>query len=158
MRQRIIPIVLFLGMGVLMAESAPQKTYYVYVAPIVKHDPAHGVFTTFAVTNTTQWWFNPSVNLVNSEGDKTATIVPLMKGFGTWQSTTYSIIGEPFHGSVWIVSAEPLIGFCYIHQLHEDGTIGLIANAKLELMEQTTSDSLDSILNSSSKQQTPPAP
>lgn len=144
---RILGLVLLLcfptisGQGTSPAEAQEQSTY-VYVAPnVVQVRSANDIFTTFALTNTTEYWFNPRIYLVDLEGDVVRHFAPLLKGFGTWQKSSVSLMPEDFHGSVWILSSQPIVGTAMIHQ-SSNGSLTLLGSTELKLMEPKAAESL----------------
>lgn len=108
---------------------------YVYVAPNLIQSRSHGIFSTLALTNTTEYWFNPRIYLVDADGRIVQEFSPLLKGFGTWQKTTVDFLPEDFNGSVWIVSSQPIVASSFMHQLREDGSLSLLGNTELRGLE-----------------------
>lgn len=112
----------------------------VYVAPNLVQNRDHGIFSTLTLTNTSEYWFNPRVYLVNTDGEIVKEFAPLLKGFGTWQKTTVDFLPEDFNGSVWIVSPQPIVASSFIHQIREDGTLGLLGNTELRGLEPAAAE------------------
>lgn len=114
--------------------QGPTTSETVYVAPNVVQAKDLQVFTTFAITNATPFWFNPRIYLVNQDGEIVRQFAPLLKGFGTWQRTTLDLIDSDFQGSVWIVSPQPVVASAFLHQLQEGGKLVLLGNTELREM------------------------
>lgn len=112
-------------------EAAPQ---HVYVSSTVIHNAASRVFSSFAVTNTTRFWFNPDIYLVDRDGQVVHHASPLLKGFGTWHDISGSLLSDDFNGSIWIVSSQPLVVNSYTHQADEDGHVTLLASSEAKAM------------------------
>jgi hypothetical protein len=114
----------------------------VYVASNVVQWEGANVFTTFTLTNTTSFWFNPRIYLINLDGEIVRQFAPLIKGFGSWQKPTTELIDEDFQGSVWIISPQPIVASAFIHQLREDGTVSLVATNSLEKIDRDVADAV----------------
>jgi hypothetical protein len=112
----------------------------VYVGSNVVQVQDADVFTTFTLTNTTAFWFNPRVYLINLDGEIVRQFAPLIKGYGSWQKTSVDLISEDFQGSVWIISPQPIVAAAFIHQLRQDGTVSLVATNGLERMDRDEAD------------------
>ncbi len=126
------------------APDASGSASYVYVAPNVLQINASQVFSSFTLTNTTPYWFNPQVYLVNLDGEVVRHFSPLLKGFGTWQEASSSLVKEDFQGSIWIVSAQPIVASSFIYQYDSaTGALTLLGNDKLE---QVTPEAADNAL------------
>lgn len=143
---------------VLAATSGGQSTAtpdtsssasYVYVAPNVLQIGANQVFSSFTLTNTTPYWFNPQVYLVNLDGEVVRHFSPLLKGFGTWQEASTSLLKEDFQGSIWIVSAQPIAASSFIYQYDSKaGALALLGNDKLEqISPEAANNALQLLLN-----------
>jgi hypothetical protein len=122
--------------------AAEGRENYIYVAPNVIQARALNVFTTFALTNTTEYWFNPRICLVSPAGDIVHQFVPLLKGFGSWQKASVDLLVEDFIGSVWIVSSQPIVGLALIHQINEDESLTLVGNAEFERISNPAAEAL----------------
>jgi len=107
-------------------------TSYVYVAPNAVQSSELGIFTTITLTNTTNYWFNPKIILIDPDGEIVSQLTPLLKSFGTWQKASVDIVAEDFRGSVWVVSPQPIVSASFIHQFNSDGSLSLLGNSKLE--------------------------
>ncbi len=114
----------------------------VYVGSNVLQVKDANVFTTFTLTNTTSFWFNPRIYLINLDGEIVRQFAPLMKAFGSWQKTSIDLIGDDFQGSVWIVSPQPIVASAFIHQLHDDGTVSLVTTNSLQRMDRDVADAV----------------
>jgi len=112
--------------------GAGPGTNYIYVAPNAVQAKDLGIFTTITLTNTTKYWFNPCIYLVDPDGEIISRLTPLLKSFGTWQRASVDIVTEDFRGSVWVVSSQPVVSVSFIHQFNADGTLSLIGNSRLE--------------------------
>lgn len=138
-RARILSVALLLTFaGTLLlaeADQAQGESTYIYVAPNVIQSRAAAIFTTFALTNTSEYWFNPRIYLIDPDGEIVARFNPLLKGFGTLQKTTGDFLLEDFQGSVWIVSPQPIVASAFIHQSKLDHSLALLGTAGLEKME-----------------------
>lgn len=108
---------------------------YVYVAPNAVQAQQLGIFTTVTLTNTTHYWFNPKICLIDPDGEIVKQLTPLLKSFGTWQKASVDIIDEDFRGSIWVIAPHPIVSAAFIHQLGEDGGLSLLGNSKLELID-----------------------
>ncbi|GAB4251180.1 MAG: hypothetical protein Kow00109_26970 [Acidobacteriota bacterium] len=115
--------------------QSPAATETVYVAPNVVQAKDLNVFTTFAITNATPFWFNPRIYLVNQDGEVVRQFAPLLKGFGTWQRTTLDLIDSDFQGSIWIVSPQPIVASAFLHQLRDGRELQLLGNTELRRMD-----------------------
>ena len=89
---------------------------YLYVSPAVIQDYELNIFTTIAITNTTEYWFNPRIFVLDSNGETIYNCAPLLHGRGTWQKASSDLIQDDFKGSIWIVSEQPIEAVTYIHQ------------------------------------------
>jgi hypothetical protein len=138
----LIGVLLITVLASATGRAAAGRENYVYVAPNVIQARALNVFTTFALTNTTEYWFNPRICLVNPAGDIVYQFAPLLKGFGSWQKASIDLLLEDFAGSVWIVSSQPIVGLALIHQINEDGSLTLVGNAKFERISNTAAQAL----------------
>jgi hypothetical protein len=118
------------------------ETSYVYVAPNIVHARAHDIFTTLALTNTSIYWFNPRIYLIDADGEIVREFAPLLKGFGTWQKTSVDFLPEDFQGSAWIVSAQPIVATAFIHQLKADGSLVMLGSFALERMDREAAEAL----------------
>jgi hypothetical protein len=105
---------------------------YVYVAPNAVQAEELGIFTTITLTNTTKYWFNPRIYLIDPDGEIIIQLTPLLKSFGTWQKASVDIVTEDFRGSVWVVSPQPIVSASFIHQFSGDGSLSLLGNTQLE--------------------------
>jgi hypothetical protein len=123
------------------ARLAPEIGH-VYVAPSVVQSRAHDIFTTLALTNTSVYWFNPRIYLIDFDGEIVRQFAPLLKGFGTWQKASVDFLAEDFQGSVWIVSPQPIVATAFIHQVKSDGSVALLGNFGLERMEREAAEAL----------------
>jgi len=123
------------AMGADSTLPTPPEGGYLYVAPNVFQSKANGVFTTFALTNTTPFWFNPHIYLIDADGAVVKEFAPLLKGFGTWQKTTVEFVSEDFQGSIWVVSPQPIVSTAFIHQLRDDGTLTLLGSTELRKLD-----------------------
>ena len=121
----------------VFAEVEELGKTYVYVAPNAVQVEELGIFTTIALTNTTNYWFNPKIYLIDPDGDVVSQLTPLLKSFGTWQKATVDIVAEDFRGSVWVVSSHPIVSAAFIHQFNLDGGLSLLGNTKLEEVDST---------------------
>jgi hypothetical protein len=113
---------------------------YVYVAPNAVQAQELGIFTTITLTNTTGYWFNPRIYLIDPNGGIIRQLTPLLKSFGTWQKASVDIIAEDFRGSVWIVSPQPIVSAAFIHQFRDDGSLSLLGNSKLEQIDSVQAE------------------
>ncbi len=113
--------------------SATEQT--VYVAPNVVQVRSLDIFTTFALTNATFYWFNPRIYFVNEDGEIVREVAPLLKGYATWQRTSLDLLDEDFHGSVWIVSPQPIVASAFLHQLQDGDKLLLLGNTELRRMD-----------------------
>jgi hypothetical protein len=118
------------------AEGLPAAgEVHVYVASNLVQSRAHGIFSTLTLTNTTEYWFNPRIYLVDAEGNVVKEFAPLLKGFATWQKSSVDFLPEDFNGSIWVVSTQPVVATAFMHQIHDDGTLSLLGNAALVDLE-----------------------
>jgi len=117
---------------VAFAQGSELGKSYVYVAPNAVQAQEFGIFTTITVTNTTNYWFNPTIYLIDPDGEIITQLNPLLKSFGTWQKATVDIVTEDFRGSVWVVAPQPVVSAAFIHQFNLDGSLSLLGNSKLE--------------------------
>jgi len=125
-------LVLLIPAGLFSGAKTTSK--YVYVAPNAVQARELGIFTTITLTNTTNYWFNPTIYLIDPEGEIITQLAPLLKSFGTWQKASVDILEEDFRGSVWVISPQPIVSASFIHQFNPDGSLSLLGNAKLELV------------------------
>ena len=118
----------------LLVNMVPARgeEHYVYVAPNAVQAEDLDIFTTITLTNTTSYWFNPRIYLIDPNGEIIRQLAPLMTSFGTWQKASIDIVEEDFRGSVWVVSPQPIVSSAFIHQLRDDGSLSLLGNVKLE--------------------------
>ena len=136
---------ILLGIAVLVCvpaaatgqSTAPSDTStppsYVYVAPNVLQFDAERVFTSFTLTNTTAFWFNPQVYLIDLDGVIVRRFSPLLKAFGSWQKPSTDLLDEDFQGSIWIVSSEPIAASVFMYQYSpKDGALTSLGSGKLE--------------------------
>ncbi len=139
--------VLVVLMGLLLpaataaAGGIPSGNPYVYVAPNVIQSRAHGIFSTLALTNTTEYWFNPRIYLVNADGEVVKEFAPLLKAFATWQKSSVDFLPDDFNGSVWIVSSQPIVASSFMHQIRQDGSLSLLGNTELKGLETVAAES-----------------
>lgn len=118
------------------AEGVPAAgEVHVYVASNLVQSRSHGIFSTLTLTNTTEYWFNPRIYLVDTEGNVVKEFAPLLKGFATWQKSSVDFLPEDFSGSIWIVSTQPVVATTFMHQIRGDGTLSLLGNAALVDLE-----------------------
>lgn len=122
------------------------ESNYVYLAPNVIQNADAGVFSSFAFTNTSPYWFNLSVYLVSTEGEIVLQLTPLLKGFGTWQQSSGALIQENFQGSIWVVSAHPLVGVSMNYQLRAGNQLSNLATVQLERLSSEDEVLLPGIL------------
>jgi hypothetical protein len=108
------------------------KEQYIYVAPNAVQAREFNIFTTITLTNTTDYWFNPRVYLIDPDGDIIWQLSPLLKSYGTWQKASTDIVPEDFRGSIWVVSPQPIVSSAFIHQMNGTGLLSLLGTAKLE--------------------------
>jgi hypothetical protein len=113
-------------------KGAESGRSYVYVSPNAVQAQELGIFTTIALTNTTKYWFNATIYLIDPDGEIVTQLAPLLKSFGTWQKATVDIVAEDFRGSVWVISPQPVVSTSFIHQFNLDGSLSLLGNSKLE--------------------------
>ena len=144
MREKTSPLiaglllVLLLQPALLHGEENGKN--YVYVAPNAVQARELGIFTTITVTNTTNYWFNPRIYLIDPDGEIVSQLTPLLKSFGTWQKASVDIVAEDFRGSVWVVSPQPIVSASFIHQFNGDGSLSLLGNSKLERINSEHAD------------------
>lgn len=138
MRQKttspILTALLALSLSPTFGWAAEIQDKYVYVAPNAIQAGDLNIFTTITMTNTTDYWFNPSIYLIDPEGEVIKQLAPLLKSFGTWQRASVDIVADDFRGSVWVVSPQPIVAAAFIHQLGNNGTLSLLGNSRLELV------------------------
>ena len=140
---RYVPLLLFLLLVPQSVGGTPEAApQYVYVSSTVIHDADSGVFSSFAVTNTTRFWFNPDIYLVNRDGQVVKHSAPLLKGFGTWHEVSGSLLSDEFNGSIWIVSAQPLVVNSYTHQEDQEGHVTLLASTEAKQMITSAVESI----------------
>jgi hypothetical protein len=130
----ITGLMLVLGLNVLPVLGAGS---YIYVAPNAVQAQELGIFTTVTLTNTTDYWFNPKICLIDPNGEIVGQLTPLLKSFGTWQKASVDIVPQDFSGSIWVISPHPIVSAAFIHQFNEDGGLSLLGNARLELIDNT---------------------
>lgn len=108
---------------------------YVYVASSVVQIDSSDAFTSFTLTNTTPYWFNPQIYLIDLDGVIVRQFSPLLKGFGSWQKASSDLLTGDFQGSVWIISAQPIVASAFIYQYDaKAGSLTLLGNSTLERM------------------------
>jgi hypothetical protein len=143
MRQVNMPLVvtflLILTLSPVLAgaEAEELASGHTYVAPNAVQVQELGIFTTIALTNTTHYWFNAKIYLIDPDGEVVTQLNPLLKSFGTWQKATVDIVAEDFRGSVWVISPQPIVSAAFIHQFNPDGDLSLLGNTKLEEVDST---------------------
>ncbi len=125
--------------SITAAELPAGGDVHVYVAPNLVQSRAHGIFSTLTLTNTTEYWFNPRIYLVDADGNVIKQFAPLLKGFATWQKSSVDFLPADFSGSIWIVSSQPVVAAAFIHQIREDGTLSLLGNTGLVDLEPAAS-------------------
>lgn len=119
-----------------------QVTQLIYLAPNVIQKSEADVFTSFAVTNTTPYWFNVRIYLISAEGEIVQERTPLLKGYGTWQQSSGDLTEEDFQGSIWMISPYPLIAVSMNYQLLQDGKLTHLATVRLEKLDSDEEASL----------------
>ena len=140
----VITMVAATGIFGQQAETAgaAQTDDQVYVAPNVVQSRDFNIFTTFALTNTTPYWFNPRIYLINSDGEIVRQFAPLLKGYGTWQKSSVDLIPDDFQGSVWIISAQSIVASAMIHQVKADQSLSLLGTAGIEQMNRDVAEAM----------------
>jgi hypothetical protein len=131
------------------AADNPDSSSHVYVASNVLQIDANQIFSSFTLTNTTPFWFNPHIYFVNTDGEIVRDFAPLLKGFATWQKPSTEFLSEDFQGSIWIVSPQPIVASAFIFQLDsKTGSLTLLGNNKLEQVAPEAADNaLQLLLN-----------
>ncbi len=149
----LVAVVVLLCSPALPAGQAaePQSSdspSYVYVAPNVLEIDANKIFSSFTLTNTTPFWFNPRVYLVDLDGEIVRQFSPMLKGFGTWQKATIDLLETDFQGSIWILSPQPIVASAFIYQYEpKSGGLTLLGNGKLDqVAPEAAADALKLLL------------
>ena len=132
MRREALQVLLLILLGCGIGYGGEPKEQYIYVAPNAVQAKEFDIFTTITLTNTTDYWFNPRVYLIDPDGEIIWQLSPLLKSYGTWQKATTDIVTEDFRGSIWVVSPEPIVSSAFIHQISGKGSLSLLGTAKLE--------------------------
>lgn len=104
---------------------------YVYVASNAIQYQELSIFVAVAITNTTEYWFNPVIYFLDTDGKVLRKVAPLIKGRSTWQKASSDLVTEDFQGSVWIVSPHPLIATTFIYQLIDSDILILLGSSNL---------------------------
>ena len=138
---------LWLGVAVVAAEPSSTTnettttTASILVGSNVIQTSEYHIFTSFTLTNTTPFWFNPQIYLIDANGVIVRKFAPLIKSFGTWQKPSGDFIDEDFQGSIWIVSSQPLVASAFIYQYEpESGKLTLLGNSQLSTVTPEAAD------------------
>ena len=135
----VLVVALFVCQAGFGGEPSEQ---HIYVAPNAVQAKEFGIFTTVTLTNTTDYWFNPRVYLIDPDGEIILQLSPLLKSYGTWQKASTDIVSEDFRGSIWVVSPEPIVSSAFIHQMNGAGSLSLLGTAKLERISGVRAEAL----------------
>jgi hypothetical protein len=137
-------IVLILSVTTLAFSESPipPTDGYVYVAPSAYQSLAQNIYSSFGLTNLTEYWFNIHIFFVNSNGEIVRKVSPLLKGFGTWQKATVDLLPNDFQGSVWIISEQPVVSSSFIHQIGSDGRLSLLGTVAIEQVDTKLAEPL----------------